>query len=190
MTTVATVAAPAALALLAAATGCARISLGEPEVSRTVIRSEDRVEVATTPQVRLTQDETRLTVLAGYPCAEQQYDTVRVVETRKRLNDPPGRDWAIGIGAVAVVGTGAGFLIDAESVHADETDGRTYNPYGPTPARVVGGMLLGIGAGLLVIPVVDAVRASGSETRASTKVEASSVRRRRSPARLGKLPRG
>jgi len=150
--------------------GCATIGHGEP-VHHDEPLSIHQVEI---PQkgkaaIDIDQEGTDVSILLRRQCVIEERRKVRRTTTRELLNASPSADLAIGgIGGVSVA-TGIGVVIDAQTnVHPNDDTSRTYNKLGPGGATVIGVGLLVAGSGLLIVPIVDAVRASGEEESTST----------------------
>ena len=92
-------------------------------------------------------------------------------ETRisERVNESKTLDWALLGTGVAFAGAGIATVADASHVYSSDKSSQNYNPVGPSNAQAIGFGLAAVGAALLVVPVVDALRAQG-ETRELVKV--------------------
>jgi len=117
------------------------------------------------PTLTVHQEGTSVRFDAFRKCGTSEVRTVRVEKHSNRVNESPGVDWLAGIAGGAAVVTGSAFLIDSGNVHEDDTSSRTYNEYGRSTAKTLGFGLLAGGVALSAIPVIDAVRASGSTTQ-------------------------
>lgn len=143
--------------------GCASITPGEPRTQQRNVGS--RVVEADGKKVRASveQDGTLVEVRLTRLCGTRQVSKLKVVETRELVNKEPGLDLAAGIaGGMGLIAGGA-FLVDSQSVYEADTTSKNYNEYGKGKAQLLGGVLAGVGAALLAIPLVDVARANGDE---------------------------
>lgn len=160
----------AALGLCSGA--CATIvPVGPATESRRVVRQYVVQRESDAPFTQIEQDGSIVRLKLTATCKRVPVTSSMVTSTREMENEDSAIDWALLSGGAVAAGAGVVFLVDANSVHETDTTAREYNPYGPSQARAAGGGLLGLGAALLAIPIVDAIRANGTET--STKAEAS-----------------
>jgi len=151
------------LLMLATAPACARVGLSEPVVADRpikLIRDEVPGKSGIHPLVK--QDGTIVVLRAVKNCDVRKHEVVERKTTRTRVNETLGIDWIAGAAGVVAAAVGVGFLVDAGKVYPNDRTSRTYNPTGPDKARLYGIGLMGAGAALMAIPVVDATRASGT----------------------------
>lgn len=136
---------------------------GEPRTRQQVAGSRE-VE-ADSPKIRLSleQDGTLVEARLTRLCGTRRVTRLKVIERRELVNNDPGLDWAAGIAGGAGLIAGGAILVDSESVYEADTTSRHYNEYGKGKAQLLGGVLAGVGAALLAIPVVDAARANGDD---------------------------
>lgn len=156
--------APGILVLLAL--GCADIQLRPANIQEDVVsaKNEERpVEGEVSP--KLVQDESDVTITALRTCETFRVQEIRKTSTRERYNASKGKTWTFGITGVAATGAGIGLMVDSANVHPKDETSRTYNPTGQGAALGYGVALTAGGVALTTIAIVDAVRASGTETR-------------------------
>lgn len=85
--------------------------------------------------------------------------TVRRTTRTDYENASAATDWLIAGTGVAIAGGGAATMIDAPNVAPNDTASRTYNPVGSDAATAIGIGAIGAGTALVVIPIVDVIRA-------------------------------
>lgn len=158
----------AVVALPVVMTGCASIGLSEPTLSDRPVRTYDQeVALDTGVLVALKQTGTQVDIKASKVCDLHEHTVVSRTATHEREIENPAVDWVLAGGGLALAGVGAGFLVDAESVHPTDPTSREYNPTGPDVTRGVGVGFIVAGVGLGTIAIVDAIRASGEEQKVS-----------------------
>jgi hypothetical protein len=106
-----------------------------------------------------------------HACDTVEKRILAVRTTRERHNDWAALDWAMLGGGVALGTLGAATIVDANDVYGSQKDQRTFNSVGQTNARLAGAGIAVVGAALIVIPTIDAIRASGSTVTESTEPE-------------------
>jgi hypothetical protein len=110
---------------------------------------------------------TRLSIIAVKACDLNNAQRVNRTTTVENYNADPGKTWFYaGLGVISI-GAGTGLIVDSSSTYPNDKTSRTYNETGPDKERNWGYALIGTGAVLTAIAVVDAIRASGSETKES-----------------------
>lgn len=146
-------------------TGCASIGLGEPvHQDRPIKTFQVEEPLGGLPRVEVEQKDTRLALTAARPCKVQKKRRVERTTTRERINEQPGKNWALGIAGGVLVGVGTGVIIDAQTnVHPNDDTSRTYNEVGPTNATLIGAGLTAGGVPLLGVALADGIRATGEE---------------------------
>lgn len=151
------------LAILA--TGCVSIGLGEPVVVEEQPLDNKRVVVRTNlASVDVDQEDTTLTITAERVCDIEQKVRVKQTLERERINLSPGVTWQLAIYGTILAGIGTGVTVDARlNVEDSDPNGQAYNSIGPDGATAIGAAFLAAGTPLLVIAIVDAIRATGSE---------------------------
>ncbi|MBX3125540.1 MAG: hypothetical protein KF718_02445 [Polyangiaceae bacterium] len=116
------------------------------------------------PVVKLSQKGTTLAVRVAEACNVEKKTKVSRTTTRERVNQQPGKDWAVGGTGIVLAGVGAGVIVDAQSnVYSNDTTSRQYNKVGPTNATLIGAGLAAGGLALVAVAVADGIRASGEE---------------------------
>jgi hypothetical protein len=81
----------------------------------------------------------------------------------RKVNQSVEADAAWGLVGGSLLGVGTALTVDSFGVGATDASGRVFNPVGPDVALGLGVGAIALGAGLLTIPIVDAVR--GAEGR-------------------------
>lgn len=154
----------AALVLLSNSASCTRIGQRPP-------RNEDQL-LHTVPVETLTegafatvnQQGTELKLEVSRVCDTRTDRVVHRTSEVESYNQTPGKDWWLAAGALAAGGLGGGLLADARFTHSNDPTSRTYNPVGADQERNYGYGLIGLGAVLATVVVVDVVRSNGTET--------------------------
>jgi hypothetical protein len=95
-------------------------------------------------------------------CERQKVLAKDEVKYHEAENDSVAADVTWGILGGLVAGGGAVLMVDSASVGEADPNGRVFNAVGPTAALGMGIGAAVAGAGLLAIPLVDGIRASGS----------------------------
>lgn len=143
---------------LLTAVGCASIGFGPAKAEDQVIRvDKDSLPLQRGLASKMTVDGTEIAVTTKRLCNYRDRRTVRRTTTRERVNQSPETDYALGGLGLVAIGTGVGFVVDAKSVHPNETNSQNYNPVGPDSARMIGYGLIGTGAIATTIAIVDVV---------------------------------
>ena len=129
-----------------------------------------------------TLDGSMLTIKVARECSNDdiEFQTVETTTKRERTNQSPTADWTAGIAGVAMLGLGAMFLATPSTFVTSGSGNASGSGTGATGTSSpgtskgdwigLGVLLVGAGAALGVIPVVDGVRASGSTREISTAV--------------------
>lgn len=152
-------------------TGCATIGTMPPQVVSehtvsTVVEPSQKTPSATS---EIHQDGTTFVLDATGTCLEDDREirTIERVTEAKHFNQSSGLDWLIGGLGAACVGVGATMVATPGTFVSQGSPATATQPATqPTsPGAVTGGgvALAVLGAAILAIPVVDAVRASRSE---------------------------
>lgn len=151
------------LLVVAALPACARVGLSEPVTADRQVKTV-REEVEGEPGIHplVKQDGAVVVIRAVKNCNVRETDVVERKTTRTRENETPTIDWIVGAAGIVAAGVGVGFMVDAGHVYPNDMTSRTYNPTGPDKARLYGIGLIGAGAALMAVPIVDATRASGT----------------------------
>jgi hypothetical protein len=152
--------------------GCASISLGDPQVAKTPTGETTRETVHTNLYVAsVRQDGAIAWLRLDHACDTVEKRILAVRTTRERHNDWAAFDWGMFGGGVALGTLGAVTIIDANDVYGNQKDQRTFNSVGQTNARLAGAGIAAVGAALIAIPTIDAIRASGSTVTESMEPE-------------------
>ncbi len=153
------------LALLGATvTGCAEIGFQTPVATDKLIRTiqSDTDNGGAVVEVKQTGTTVRLRVSDA--CDSQESQIVERTTVREAKNNSSTLDWTLAVLSGAAVGTGFGLVANAKRVYPNDDNSRLYNPTGPDSARVYGYTFIAVGAALLAVPIVDAIRANQSQT--------------------------
>ncbi|HEX5100837.1 MAG TPA: hypothetical protein VFV94_15105 [Polyangiaceae bacterium] len=144
------------------AVGCAPVGLGPPKtLDAPLSQRTGEVPYGLGTVAKLEQQGPLVKVSAYRRCKLVEQTVMRRTVTRERVNLAPELDWALGATGAALAVGGVVVLVDSGSVYESNIDSRTYNPVGPSNARVIGGTLVAAGLGLAAIALVDQARASG-----------------------------
>jgi len=146
--------------------GCAGVTLGPGEVvSRTVVSTRREVERSSGALAAdLRQSGTTVSVKVERACLgeERVIPTISTVTEYARLNGNPKADWILLVGGLASAGLGAAMIASPETFQSSSFSRRESVGWG-VGASALGGTLL-------VVALIDVVRASGVE-RTTTKGE-------------------
>lgn len=141
---------------------CAPVGLGPPKtLDAPLSQRTGEVPYGLGTVATLEQQGPLVKVSAFRRCKLVEQTVMRRTVTRDRVNLAPELDWALGATGAALAVSGVVVLVDSGSVYESNIDSRTYNPVGPSNARVIGGTLVAAGLGLAAIALVDQGRASG-----------------------------
>ncbi|HVH42490.1 MAG TPA: hypothetical protein VM925_09105, partial [Labilithrix sp.] len=133
--------------------GCAPMGIG-PAVVTDVPKSREQRSVPNgSSDAEVHQDGMHASVQISQHCYVQQVDKVERTTIREHQNLAPGNDWWAGIGGAALAGAGA--LAVARPSAMQPEDGST----SVKEVQGAGYAMIGIGALLLTVPVIDYVRA-------------------------------
>lgn len=157
---------PLLLVLTLASVGC--VAIGQrPAVNQDrELRRHTEVEVpAEGGSADIKLEGMQLTVTASRACDIRQDRVVDRTATAENYNRAPAITWALAGAGVASVAGGVVLLVDAGSTYPNDTAARTYNETGPGKERLYGYALIGTGALLGTIAIVDAIRASGETVK-------------------------
>jgi hypothetical protein len=157
----------AAVGLAVLSAGCATIGLEAPVTHDQRLKSfHIEVPLEGEAVVEVEQVGTDVVLDAKKTCRVEDRRSVRRTTTQERTNAAPGVDWVYGIAGGVATGLGTGVIVDAQlNVAPTQQISQSYNPIGPTNATLIGVALAAAGVGMLVVPIVDATRASGSEEK-------------------------
>ncbi len=145
--------------------GCAPMSVGAPVVTDVPRGSEERARPNGATDAAITRDGMAIEVQLSDHCDVQRFDRFERTTIREHHNDAPQNDWYAGIGG-ALIG-GAGALAVAEPSRMTPSDGSR----SATEVRGGGFALIGLGAALLAVPVIDYVRAHREAEHKVERVE-------------------
>lgn len=156
--------APLLWLLLVALGGCATIAPKTPVVSDAPVRSaEAEVLRKGGAHATLQQEGTILKLAASRSCDVIARPTVLRTTRTEYENRSATTDWVMAGSGLALVAAGILATIDAPNVGSSDKTSQTYNPLGPTGATVIGIGSIGIGTGLIAVPIVDVFRAQKVE---------------------------
>jgi hypothetical protein len=148
---------------------CSEVGLREPKTQDTVVQTHRKV-VDAGARARVEADGAKLTVIATRRCAVRETREVDRTVTQERFNKTPETDWIAGVTGVITGGVGASFIALHQNFPPDSsgTTGTGTQSTGNSgtftqnTAVSLGAGLAGIGLALVAIPIVDAMRSSGS----------------------------
>jgi hypothetical protein len=158
--------------------GCAAVGTREARSSTRVVTSRlVQVPSSSNPVASRRQTGTRVDVIAVSRCDEQREEVLEQSVELESFNQSPTTDyWFLG-GGGAVLGLGAYTLADSSRVYPKDTSSRTYNDIGPGTAQLIGISEIVVGASLVAVAAVDAIRASATDERLErTKPDPTTVR--------------
>lgn len=144
--------------------GCGRIGQRPPRNQDQLIRIVPVETVTEGAIAQIAQRGTQLAIEVSRVC---ELRTDRVVQRTTQVdsyNESPARDWWLAGAALAAAGVGTGLLVDTSNTYPDDPTSRTYNPVGPEKQRDTGYAFVGLGGVFATTVIVDAVRASSTET--------------------------
>lgn len=167
------------LLAVAFSTGCASIGVLPGQVNDRPLRSVEEEKVQPDgAHVGLTQAGTELSMVVSHSCELFESPVVERTTRTESTNNSAALDWALFGTGVAAAGLGMYTTFDSSGVYGTSTNSRTYNPIGPTGAAVIGIGSIALGVALLVIPVVDVVRANRETVeRAEVTTQGKVIRR-------------
>jgi hypothetical protein len=173
------------IALALECTGCARIGLREPQPvsERAVSTRVDHEQHIGKVNGSVEQEGTSVKVHVVKTCLQNDREMSKVerIQERQHFNETPLNDWYAGVGG------GVSLALGLTMIAAPSTFGNSdaTNPNGLSSKQVTGSgvALTALGVALLVIPVVDAVRASGAEQRTTVEWVRGPVVRRDIPCK-------
>jgi hypothetical protein len=151
------------IALAVMFAGCARIGQRPPVHSDRLLRVVPVESLTGGAIANVAQSGTELSLRASHVCNLQNDRVVYRTTTTEAYNKSPAADWLLGGAAVAAGGVGAILVTDAKNTYTNDRTSRTYNPAGPNQERAYGYGLVGVGAALGTIVLVDVIRASGTK---------------------------
>ena len=164
----------AALSLL----GCAEI--GErPAVHQDQIL---RFETAEVPKVGahadVKQEGTTIQLAVAHICDVKRENLVNRTSTTRFFNRSSTQSWLVAGAGLLSAGTGTALVIDSAHTFPNDRASRMYNSTGPGNEKLYGFGLIGTGALLGTVALVDAIRASGSNVERSQTTEEGGIVRR------------
>ena len=143
--------------------GCATIGTSEPRTSERLVRTLKETRSSSEFTADVHQAQNTVEISASLSCEVVAKPVVERTTTTDSINTTPATDYSIaGLGAAMAL-TGGIVLADSGNVYPNDDTSRTYNSVGQDSAKVIGWSTLAVGGVLLLVPVVDAIRASGSE---------------------------
>ncbi len=149
------------LVTLAANIGCATIGETVVKTDHVVLKSSDRQDRKKTFLVTAQRGDDHVVRVAAVDACERRtvYDKDEVKHVEP-VNESIGSDvtWGI-LGGLTAAG-GTVLLVDSANVADNDPNQGAFNAVGPTAALGIGIGTLAIGVGLLIIPLVDGIRAS------------------------------
>ncbi len=116
-------------------------------------------------------DGTRLELVVTRACDQTAVPIVSRTTTVDSYNEQRGGTWFQAGAGLTSIALGIVLVRDAKNTYPDDTTSRTYNTIGPKFERGSGYVAIGTGTLLEAIAIVDAIRASTSETTPEREVE-------------------
>jgi hypothetical protein len=149
--------------IAAAPLGCATMSRGEATTEDKLLRIERSVQPGSEVAGEVKQDGHVLLVQTRHRCDLLEVKKIHRTKRYELKNEVFAPQMVLlGIGAVPA-GFGIAMLADADNVYPSDRRSRLYNSSGPT-AAIGGGIALTIvGAAMMSVPIVDSIRALGTE---------------------------
>ncbi len=165
------------LTALALACTCASLGVGCVDINKTQVKTEDNV-IARRPKVvaspRFSADVTVrggiLRVVVTPQCSTIEEETVEHVVTNDKTVSNESRVWMTALsiaGAVPLTG-GTAMVADSPNVYDSDLNGRLYNETGQDVVIGLGAALIGLGLACVLPPMVNGLRAVGSEETKTT----------------------
>jgi len=144
--------------------GCATIGTREARSSTRVVTSRlVQVPSSSNPVASRVQTGARVDVNAVSRCDEQREEVLEQSVELDSFNQSPTTDYWFLAGGGAVLGSGVYTLADSSRVYPKDIRSRTYNDVGPGAAQLIGISEVVVGAGLVAVAAVDAIRASTTD---------------------------
>jgi hypothetical protein len=178
-----------ALGLAIVSLGCAEIAHGPRTlVDETVLSTRRQVHPNRTSRATVEQTGTEIRVTATQVC-----DLIEVKEVRRTFETDLENKALVpeiallSVGAVPA-GLGVLFLVDSPNVYDNDRNARQFNASGKSGAVAAGVVFLTWGVAIMTVPVIDFVRAAGSEDAEETTTEEGPVLRRDIPCEGGVVP--
>jgi hypothetical protein len=169
------------LCIAVAASGCAQMSYGSPQIHDSVIRTRQAIKPGSAVKGGLEQTGTTIQISGTRTCEiVEERDIVRT--TRQERENPVLAPELVllAVGSVPA-GLGIGYLADAGSVYPSDRNARLYNSSGPEGATAAGLVLLGWGVVMMAVPVVDLARSVGSKEEETNVTEQGMILQRDVP---------
>jgi hypothetical protein len=163
------------MVLASAGLGCVEMTYGSPEVKDTVLNVERKTDPGDGIAGEIKQSGTMVSVNASKKCDLTEVKEVRRTTTKSKKNDYLGLELGLIAAATGPIGSGALFLVDAQSVYPSDRDSRLYNSSGPEASYAVGIILITVGAAVMALPLVDVLRTIGDEEEETTIKEAPTI---------------
>ena len=145
---------------------CAPMGVGPPVVTDVPKHVEQRSMGTGATDDAVTQEGSRLIVRVTELCDVQRVTRVERTTVREHQNEAPQNDWWAGVGGVVLAGLGAVTVVEPRPLKG--SDGHEYTK---AEVRQGGYLLVGLGAALLAVPVIDAIRANSVADRRVEEVE-------------------
>ena len=149
-----------------AAVGCAPMSVGAPMVTDVPKGHEERVSANGQFDDEVRHEGSRVALRVTDLCDVQRIERIERTTVREHHNDAPGNDWLAGIGGAVLAGTGVVSVASPETLRRGDVE------LSKNEVRGTGYALIGVGALLLTIPVIDAIRVHRVAERHVEQVEA------------------
>lgn len=153
------------LALCAGAPGCVDLNRGEAKTAENVLKTEPKVIDSGHVSGSATLDGTLLVVRSEPQCSMVEMQQVEQTTTyEQELED----DAAVPLTIIGVAGSapligGVVMLADAPNVYDTDRNARTFNSTGQDFAVGFGIFMTAVGAAMVSVPIVQGIRAAGTE---------------------------
>lgn len=174
-----------ATASLIVASGCASVQTRTVDQDDMILSSHKETRRLRTVMADVQQDGTNLSLTAHKACRVQWMQNVQRTTVTENYNATPEVDYLLGVFGAAAVVTGAVMVVDAKNMYPNDENSRQYNPHTQGEAQLGGGVLIGTGSVMMLIPIVDAARASGEETTVTEHTNPGDVVKKKTPCRNG-----
>jgi hypothetical protein len=158
------------------ANACAPMVVGPPVVTDMPRGIEARLNGTGATDNAVAQEGSRVAVRVTELCDVQSVTMVERTTIHEYQNDAPHKDWWAGIGGGVLAGVGVTSVVNPKGVRSNDPD------LTDADVRQSGYLLIGLGAALLTVPVIDAIRANSVAERKVEEVEAPGPTLRRNVA--------
>lgn len=158
---------------------CAQIGQRPPVHQDRLLRTEqvETLSKGVFAKVEQAPNGTDVSIIATRACDLTEQRVLQRTTTVDSFNKQPGTTWFYAGAGLVSAGVGRAFVIDAANTYPNDPNSRLYNKTGPDQERVWGYALVGTGALLGTVAIIDAIRASSSEsTESEVTISGNTVR--------------